>query len=65
MKLLFLFLPPTSPLTLFEMSIYLIPMLMVGLYQRLVYFIEISTSNDDDCTILSHNGAYGSTADTT
>ena len=53
MKLLFLFLLSTSPLTLFEISIYLIPLLMVELCIWLVYCVKFSASNDDGCTILS------------
>ena len=51
MKLVFLFFTSTSPLTLFDMTIYLIPLLMVGLCILLEYFIECSASNDNDFTI--------------
>ena len=59
MKLLFIFFLSTITLTLFEMAFYLITFILVGLYQRLVYCIEISASNDYDFTILSHGDAYG------
>ena len=59
MKLLFIFFSSTGPLILFEMAIYFIPLLMVVLCILLVYCIELYASNDDDCTILSYNGAYG------
>ena len=41
------------------MAIHIIPLIIVGMYQCLVYCIEISASNDDDRTILSHDGADG------
>ena len=59
MKLLFIFFLSTSILTLFKMAIHIIPLIIVGMYQCLVYCIEISASNDDDRTILSHDGADG------